>query len=188
MQARRELHHRRVDLRFYSREDGLFEVEGSLVDTKTEAFRCPPATQATAPGEPIHDILVTVVLDAAMVVHDARVQMRTTPFARCAGVERTLEPLRGLRMAAGWNRQVREKLGGAASCAHVVEMLAQLATTAYQGLAPQRIARIDLPESEPQRRAKVDSCYAYAAHGEVVAQLWPHLSRTDPTGDPATTR
>jgi hypothetical protein len=185
MNDREELHHRQVDLRFYKRTDGLFEVEGCLRDTKTEPFRCLTATQDTAPGSAIHDIVVTVVLDDSMVVHDARAQMRTTPFSRCSGAAETLAPLRGLRMAAGWNRQVRERLGGAASCSHVVEMLGQLATTAYQGLAPHRLARIDLPESEPQRRAKVDSCYAFAAQGELVAQLWPHLSRTEPFSGPA---
>ena len=52
-----------------------------------------------------------------------------------------------------------------------------MATTAMQGLAPQRIARVNEPGNEEQRRAKVDSCYAYAAEREVVARLWPHLHR-----------
>lgn len=34
-----EHHHRQIDLRFYHREDGLYEVEGRLVDRKTVAFR-----------------------------------------------------------------------------------------------------------------------------------------------------
>ena len=47
-----------------------------------------------------------------------------------------------------------------------------MATTALQ-----RLARINNPENDAQRRAKVDSCYAYAAEREVVAQLWPDLHR-----------
>lgn len=180
MTDRQELHHRRVDTRFYQRGDGLFEVEAALVDTKSEPFLGLLAKQPIAAGAPLHDILVTVVVDESMVIHDAQVQMRSTPFARCAGVVDTLAPLRGLQMGTGWNRQVRERLGGSASCAHVVELLTQMATTAYQGLSARRVPRMHLPESEPLRRARVDSCYAFAADGEVVQALWPHLARPKP--------
>ena len=37
--TREELHHRKVDLRFFRRSDALYEVEGRLVDTKTHPFR-----------------------------------------------------------------------------------------------------------------------------------------------------
>lgn len=166
-------------MRFYKRADGLYEVEASLVDTKSEPFLGLLATEPIPPGVALHDILVTLAVDESMVVHDARVEMRMTPFQRCGGVVDTLAPLRGLQMGTGWNRQVRERLGGSASCAHVVELLAQMATTAYQGLSSRRMLRMHLPESEPLRRARVDSCYAFAAHGEVVRELWPHLARSE---------
>jgi hypothetical protein len=178
--SRCELHRRQVDSRLYERSDGLYEVEASLVDTKSEPFLGLLATAPIAPGEALHDILVTLVLDEAMVVHGARVEMRSTPFKRCGGVVDTLAPLRGLQIGTGWNRQVRERLGGCASCAHVVELLSQMATTAYQGLSSRRMLRMHLPESEPLRRARVDSCYAFAADGEVVRELWPHLARSGP--------
>jgi hypothetical protein len=103
--------------------------------------------------------------------------MRATPFVTCRAAVGSLAPLKGLRIAAGWTKRVRELLGGAASCTHIVELLGPMATTAMQGLAPQRLARINEPDSEQQRRAKVNSCLAYAAEREVVAVLWPHLHR-----------
>lgn len=181
---REEIHHRQVDLRFYRRRDGLYEVEGRLVDTKQHPFRRQLATGDLPPGSPLHDIVVRLVIDDDMVVHDAMALMSTTPFHVCQGATRTLEPLRGLRMGGGWNRRVRELLGGAASCTHIVELLGPMATTAYQGLSPQRLARINDPASESQRQAKVDSCYAYGASREVVAKLWPHLHR--PAADEGT--
>lgn len=176
---REELHHRQIDLRFYRRADGLYEVEGRLVDVKREPFRRQLAPQDTPPGTPIHDIVVTLVVDDALRVHDAWAAMAATPFGVCKGAANTLEPLKGLTMGGGWNKRVRELLGGAASCTHIVELMGPLATTAFQGLAPQRLATINRPESEAQRQAKVDSCYAYAAQREVVAQLWPHLHRPE---------
>ena len=131
-------------------------------------------------GEPLHDIVVCLVIDDALLVHDARAVMERTPFTVCHGAVYTLAPLKGLRLGKGWSTRVRELLGAAASCTHMVELLAPMATTAFQGLAPQRLARINEPANEAMRKGKVDSCYAYAADREVVAQLWPHLHRTKP--------
>lgn len=174
---REEIHHRAIDIRFYRRSDGLHEVEGRLVDTKSHSFRRQLATEDTPPGVPVHDIVVRLVIDESMLVHDAQALMQATPFGVCHGAAGTVSPLKGLTIGAGWNRQVRELLGGSASCTHIAELLGPMATTVMQGLAPQRLARINDPANEQQRAAKVDSCYAYAAEREVVARLWPHLSR-----------
>lgn len=175
--TREELHHRQIDLRFYRLEDGLYEVVGRLVDTKTHPFRRQLAEADTPPDTPIHDIAVHLVIDEQMQVREAFASMDTTPFTICPGASGALAQLKGLSMRKGWNRQVRDLLGGATSCTHIVELLGPMATTAYQGLAPRRLAEINLPGSEAQRLAKVDSCYAYGAQRKVVAQLWPHLYR-----------
>nr|WP_145549894.1 DUF2889 domain-containing protein [Variovorax boronicumulans] len=172
-----ELHHRQIDLRFYKRSDGLYEVVGRLVDTKSHAFRRQLALDDTPPHTPVHDICVHLVIDEGMQVHEAFAAMATTPFEVCQQATQALALLRGLSLRKGWNRQVRELLGGAVSCTHIVELLGPMATTAFQGLAPLRLAEINRPNSEAQRRAKVDSCYAYGAEREVVARLWPHLHR-----------
>lgn len=174
---REEIHNRRINLRFYRRSDGLYEVEGHLVDTKSHPFRRQLAAEDLQPGTPLHDITVRLVIDEAMLVHDAQAIMQAIPFSVCAGAKDTLEPLKGLSIGAGWNKRVRDLLGATASCTHIVELLGPMATTAYQGLAPQRLARMNAAGSEDERAGKVDSCYAYAASRDVVARLWPHLRR-----------
>jgi hypothetical protein len=174
---REEVHHRQIDLRFYRRTDGLYEVEGWLVDRKRHPFRRQLADEDTPAGAPLHDIRVRLVIDESLVVHDATATMTVTPFDICTGAEQTLSPLKGLRIGKGWNQQVRDLLAGAACCTHIRELLGPMATTAYQGLAPLRIAQLNAPENAAQRKARVDSCYAYAAHREVVARLWPELHR-----------
>jgi hypothetical protein len=178
--TREELHHREVDLRFFRRSDGLFEVEGCLVDTKSHPFRRLLADKDAPAGQHLHDITVCLVLDSELTIHAADAQMRATPFDICPGATRTLEPLVGLRFGAGWNKRVRELLGGAASCTHIVELLGPMATTVLLGFAPQRLATIHDPGNEAQLRARVDSCYAFAAEREVVARLLPHPMCTKP--------
>ena len=92
-----------------------------------------------------------MIIDESLLVHDASATLAASPFDLCRGAANTLAPLKGLRIGAGWNKRVRELLGGAASCTHIVEMLGPMATTVYQGLAPQRLARMTQQGSDEQR-------------------------------------
>lgn len=173
---REELHHRQIDIRFFRRPDGMFEVEGRLLDRKTHPFRRLPHEHDTPAGTPLHDILVSLIIDESLLVHDASATLAASPFHICRGAADTLAPLKGLRIGAGWNKRVRELLGGAASCTHIMELLGPMATTVYQGLAPQRLARLTQQGSDAHQ-SKIDSCYAYRRQGEVVARLWPTLHK-----------
>jgi hypothetical protein len=89
--AREELHHRSIDLRFFRRSDGLFEVEGRLVDTKSHPFRRLLAEKDAPPGQHLHDITVRLVLDAELQVRAADADMRATPFGICPGAAGALQ-------------------------------------------------------------------------------------------------
>jgi len=173
---RHEIHHRQIDLRLFGRSDGLYEIEGRLIDRKTHSFRRVLHDQELAPGVALHDIVVRLVVDENLVVIDASAALSASPFELCKGASETLGPLKGLRIGAGWNKRVRELLGGAASCTQIVEILGPMATTAFQGLAPQRVARMTEPGNN-EHVSKVDSCYSYAKDREVVARLWPNLHK-----------
>jgi hypothetical protein len=172
---RTELHHRQIDIRFFRRSDGLYEVEGRLLDRKSQAFRRLLQDSETPAGTPLHDITVRLVVDENSLVHDASASYSAAPFALCSQAAQTLGPLKGLRVGAGWNKRVRELLGGAASCTHIVELLGPMASTVHQGFAPKRVARMGEPGNE-EHKSKVDSCYSYGRDREVVARIWPHLA------------
>jgi hypothetical protein len=61
-----------------------------------------------------------------------------------------------------------------------MELLTPLATAAIQSLS---IVRKDRPEplDAKGRPKKIDSCYAYAAEGELVKIHWPEFHRRTPT-------
>lgn len=175
--GREELHHRQLDLRCWRRADGLLEVEARLLDTKAQPFRRQLGASDTPAGAALHDIRVRLVADETMTVREVEASMPATPFDTCPGAAPSVQRLVGERIGKGWNRRVRELLGGYRSCTHIVELLGPMATTLHQGLAPQRMAALAEPANEALRVARVDGCHAYAADGEVVARLWPHLSR-----------
>lgn len=172
--TREELHFRRIDLRGFRRSDGLYEVEGRVVDRKPCDFTHPGDGKTVAAYDPIHDMGVRLVFDRDMVVHDVQTFTASAPCEACPAGGRALQSLKGLRMTGGWSREVRSRLAGARSCTHLMEI--PMATTAFQSLG---FLRVTEPErfDATGRPAKIDSCYAYAADGELVLKRWPQFHR-----------
>lgn len=168
---RNELHHRRVDCRGFEREDGLFDIEGHVTDWKKYEYERPDGREVPL-GEPVHDMWVRLTIDEDLHVRDVAASTNAAPYAPCFDAAKTLEAVRGLRIAAGWGKEIRKRLGGVKSCTHLVELLGPVATTAYQTLATIRW-RKPLPVSSSGRPLKIDSCFAYASDREVVRAFWP---------------
>lgn len=165
-----ELHHRQIDLRGYRRSDGLYEIEGRVVDTKTYAIRIEERTRAA--GDPIHDMSVRMIVDEDLVVRDIIAVMDAWPHDACSGAASAMSAMVGRRIKPGWTMLVKETLGGPGSCTHLRELLLPMATAAYQTLSSVRQARPDEVD-DAGKPVRIDSCYAYAAHRDIVRRRWP---------------
>ena len=170
--TRQEMHFRRIDMRGYRRSDGLFEVEGRVTDRKTADFTPVSGGRSVPAGEPIHDMGVRLVFDDRFVVHDVQTFTNAAPYPVCPEGGRALQSIKGLRMASGWSREVRSRLGGARSCTHLMELLLPMATAAVQTIGGNRGDRPE-PVDATGRPLKIDSCYAFGANREIVARRWP---------------
>ncbi len=169
---REEIHTRHITMRAYRRADGLYDIEGRVEDTKPIPFMAPLAKVEKPAGEHIHDIWVRLVIDDQFLIHDVAASSDATPFGVCKEAPPTLAKLKGERIGAGWSKIVRGHLKGAAGCTHMMELLGPMATAAYQALWPVTRTRPD-PVDANGRPLKVDSCYAYASHTQVIQQMWP---------------
>jgi len=176
--TREELHFRRIDMRGYKRSDGLFEVEGRVTDRKSYEFVPWRGGKEVPAGEPLHDMGVRLVFDQSLKVHAVETFTEAHPYPVCPEGGRALQALVGLRMASGWNKEVRSRLANAASCTHLKELLGPMATVAYQALSQENR---DKPErlDANGRPLKIDSCYAYAADGELVRVHWPQFHQRE---------
>jgi hypothetical protein len=179
---RREVHHRVIDMRAYACDDGTFEVEAHLVDRKPFDFPRLSAPEPLPAGSPLHDLWVRLRIGPDLVVLAVEAASDVTPWALCREAEATLSVLVGERLERGWSTTVKSRLRGSASCTHLMEMLLPAATTALQGI------RGLSPGSRRQQRnadgvpVQIGTCYAYAAHREVVRRIWPEHAR--PERDP----
>ena len=170
--TREELHFRRIDMRGWRRSDGLYEVEGRVIDRKPHVFKSPNGSKVVPAGEPIHDMTVKLVFDEDMLVHAVTAFTASAPYDDCIAAGQSLQAIKGLRIAGGWSSEVRRRLGGAQSCTHLMEILIPMGTAAFQSLTMVRMARPDRLNAGGIP-VKVDSCYAYAANRGVVMRKWP---------------
>ena len=165
----RELNHtREIEISAYKRADGLWDIEAHLTDVRETAFL--ELDRRRGPGEPIHDMWLRLTIDGELTVRAAEAAMPTGAYDHCHLVTPNFSALRGLTIGRGWNKQIRERLGGTAGCTHLVELLAQLASTALQAVWNER-AESGQGHGEPGDL--IDSCHAYAADGPLVAKRWP---------------
>lgn len=178
--VRDERHFRRIDLCGYRRSDGLFEVVGHLVDLKPDDY-VPQVGVHREPGEPLHDMGVRLVFDADLVVQDVRTFTNAAPFEPCTGGGASLKALIGLRIGAGWNAEIRQRLATAETCTHLRELLSPMATAALQTTVEVRRGAPEAVDADGQPR-RIDSCYAYAANRSVVLERWPQFHRSTGSG------
>ena len=169
--AREALHTRQIAMHGYRREDGLYDIEAHMVDTKARALAVDGA-RAVAAGEPIHDMHVRLVVDQDLRIVDVAACTDAAPYPVCPEAARSLQGLKGVRIAAGWSRSIRELLTGRKGCTHLTELLQPMATVAYQTLFDVRQARPTAVDANGKPRM-IDSCHAYAGDGDVVRQRWP---------------
>ena len=170
--SRKEVHHRVIEMRSFARDDGLYDVEARLVDRKPFAFQRLSEPEPIPAGQPLHDLWVRMTIDGDRVVRKMEAASVTTPWPLCKDAESTLSALVGERVGRGWAKTVKARLGGAASCTHLMEMLIPMATVALQGLRgvdTDRLAKLVATGATE----KLDTCFAYGRHREVVKFLWP---------------
>lgn len=182
---REHIHTRTVECTGYRREDGQWDIEGHLTDIKTYAFRNNERGEIP-PGEPIHDMWVRLTVNDAFEITEVAAEMDHTPFAICQEVPANFQRLVGLRVGPGWRRAVRERLGGVEGCTHMVELLAPVATTAFQTIYP--LLRKEKPEMEaPSGRPPrlLNTCHAFRDDGSKVKEIWPEWYRAPEAADGA---
>ena len=77
---------RAVTYRGFARSDGLWDIEGHIVDTRDHAERRHEGPELPA-GAAAHDMVVRVTFDAALTVVNIETVMSATPFGECQSAD-----------------------------------------------------------------------------------------------------
>ncbi|MNJ11514.1 hypothetical protein D3C77_56900 [compost metagenome] len=174
--TRQLLHTRNVTCTGYLRSDGLFEIEGRLLDTKGRETEMPFATLQA--GDALHQMHIVMTVDADLVIQHVEARSEVVPTPYCAQISHAYAALKGLKVGVGFNNQVAERVGGIQGCTHLTGLLGSMATTLIQTTAPlireqMRLRQAREGGSDKPRHWVIDTCHAYRSDGEVVRMLWP---------------
>lgn len=173
--GRRPLHLRRIHCEGFERDDGLIDLEGTLIDTKPIPLAL--VSRVVPAGEPIHQMRVRLTIDRERRIVDARAFSEETPYPDCREVEAAYRQLVGLCIEPGFTQQVKRLFRGTAGCTHMTELLPALASTAFQVLwANGNFEGADEPGSG-RRTSPLGGCHALRLDGRVVRTYFADTAR-----------
>ena len=169
---RQHLHTRDIRCTGYLREDGLWDIEGTISDTKTYSFEN-ITRNGISSGEHIHHMLIRLTIDNDLLIHEAEASTESSPYGICSTITDAFGNLKGIKIGPGWRREVACIMGRTSGCTHLRDLLSgPVAVTAYQTIIPKRRREEGTP-APSERPAVLNTCVAYAEDGPIVKERWP---------------
>ncbi len=169
---RQRLHVRRIAYEGWQREDGLFDIEAQLVDTKDHDYELLAGTRRA--GDPVHDMWARVTTGRDFVIHDLVACIDRMPYpGACDRITQRYPQLVGCNLMHGFRKALFDTLGGVHGCSHLTELIAFLPTAALQTFAGLR-REIEPHEDKP---FQLDRCHALEHTSDTVRRYYPKWYR-----------
>ena len=168
---RQQQHHRDITIKGYQREDGLWDIEGHLIDSKSYSFDNKHRGHIAA-GEPVHEMWLRLTLDSTLTIHAVEAVTDYGPFTICPDITDNFQRLVSEQIKPGWTKRTRQLLGGTQGCTHLVELLGPISTTAFQTINGGNPKKTNNNNTKP---ALLDTCHAFAQHSTVVKAFYPEF-------------
>ena len=177
MSNRRHVHTRSIKVDAYAREDGLWDLEAVLTDTKPRDFKL--ATGIRPAGEPVHDMLLTVTIDTQLNIVAVEARSRSVPYpGQCEAIEPDYSKLVGLNLLQNFRKLALTRLGGINGCTHLTELAGVLPTVAIQAFAGEVFrSHESARHGDESKPSQLDRCHALRTDGPAVAQFYPRWVR-----------
>lgn len=172
---RRLMHRRAIDVQVFARDDGLFDVDAALTDTKT----CDMAVAGgqRLAGEPIHAMVLRLVVDEQTHILAATSETAWMPYpGACDQHGDAYAALVGLNLMKGFRLGVKDRLAGTRGCTHLTEMCQVLPSAVIQAFAG---IVLDTREGSAEGHApfQIDRCHALRSDGDTVKTHYPRWFR-----------
>lgn len=172
---RQLMHRRTVDVQVFAREDGLFDVEARLQDSKTRDIALAGGIRRA--GEPVHDMLLQLVVNRELEILAADSSTLWMPYpGACDQHGDAYARLVGLNLMKGFRLGVKERLAGIKGCTHLTELCQFLPTAVIQAFAG---VVLDTREGDAagQPPFQIDRCHALRSDGAMVQTHYPRWYR-----------
>ena len=169
---KQKIHTRRIDIATYAGSSDTIIVEGILKDERlTKSYR--PSGRTLDPGTVHHMIIRMKVRGPKLVIEDIEVDMPTVPRQECRETLDSLSPLRGMPIVSGFTNRVKDLVGGAKGCAHLVALITAMAPAAVQGAWAAMTSKPRDPATFlPGAVARIkDTCRVWRSDGPLMKKI-----------------
>lgn len=183
--ARKESHTRRITCQGYDREDGLWDIEGHLVDTRGYTYVSIDRGEIH-PGTPGHEMWLRWTVGTDLVIREIEVVTDSSPYpTSCPKAANSYQKLVGLAVGKGFMKQVQALVARDECCTHLNTLIQAAANATMQTLAG-RLWSDDSHQDKlfggdlDGKPALLGSCLSYAPGNSVVSRIWPLHFRGKP--------
>ena len=178
----RTLKHRRsIDVQVFSRGNGLWEVDAHICDIKTRDAKLAGGVRLA--GQPIHDMLLRVVIDEQFNILESGAQTNWMPYTgSCDQHGDAYSQLVGLNLLKGFYSNVKARLGGVRGCTHLTELTQVLPTAVVQAFAGE-VMDIREGAAEDVPPFQINRCHALKDDAPAVQRYYPRWYK--PASDPS---
>lgn len=167
------MHNRMISLHSFERDDGLWEIEAELIDTKSYDFT-KKSGQTHHAGVPFHHMHLRVTFDNDFVIQKAQAAYDAAPYGEnCSCIAADYSQMAGMNLIKRFRNQVRERYGRIAGCTHMNELAGLLPTVAMQTMAARRRRAQEQASGTTQRPFQLEGCHALRLDGPVVEKQYP---------------
>ena len=167
-------HTRSIEAQAFQREDGLWDIDTRITDTKTRVADL--ASGSRPAGTPIHDLWIRITIDTQLTIIDAQAVSDAVPYpGYCNTIGPAYKKLVGLNLLRSFRRELKDRLSGVEGCTHLTELAGVLPTAAIQAFAgdvlPTRDGATDDGSAHPP--FQIDRCHALRRDGPAVEKYYP---------------
>ncbi|HEU0231194.1 MAG TPA: DUF2889 domain-containing protein [Burkholderiaceae bacterium] len=172
--SREPLHTRSIRVQAFARDDGQWDLEAELIDTK--AYDFPGADGSThRAGDPVHHMHLRVTINDDFSITAATAAYDAAPYGpHCTAIAPDYNDLVGMNLLRNFRQTVKERFGRTAGCTHLTELSYVLPTVAIQSMARQRrLAATQPAQPGAKRPFQLDGCHALRVDGPVAKEFYP---------------
>ncbi|MBC5786347.1 DUF2889 domain-containing protein [Ramlibacter sp. USB13] len=179
---RRPIHTRKTTFEGFLREDGLWDIDCTLSDTKSVPIQMRERGLLPA-GEPVHLLRVRLTVDDGFTIRAVETAAIHAPFDECqVPADAPMQKLVGLTMGPGWRKMIEGAIGGVGGCTHLRELVFNAATAAFQMIPHYRATEGGRKDDTAATQGGkppfyMGQCMTWSFEGPVVQRLAPQFYR-----------
>lgn len=167
------MHTRNIRLHSYERDDGLWEIEAELSDSKAYDYTKRSGAVQHA-GDPFHHMHIRITFDDDFVIQKAQAAYDAAPYGEnCSSIAPDYGQMVGMNLLKRFRNQVRERYGRTAGCTHLNELAGLLPTVAMQTMAARRRKAQEQASGTTKKPFQLEGCHALRLDGPVVQEFYP---------------